>query len=414
LQPNLGDTDEGGDMIAGQYVGSTDLTTAPDVPHTEGSDYQRPDFQPGTGAGTASAFLARMRRTNEGYDGSDGARTSWFPVQTLFGGVSSFNASYPNGGYPARATSIADARSALVVGPAFPAGITGPPTSPAIVGFTPFAVMRSMWPLPDGAAYDVDGAGNLTQQSPPSAKVGVIIATTSLAEDLDSSSTKVTVASSSGFPFDQSSSSSVLFSALVGMEMIDVIEMKVTGAGGPIWTVIRGARGTSVQPHSSGTPIILMSELCVSANIANANAQNPLSVNLRPSALGNLAVLQQNPSHPALLPTIVIAGYVPIYDDSLPPSASSGRLLGFGLVHWQVAAWSAPMFTLSITVPTTSYIAVQNASAMLNTPLPSDLIAMPSSVQQVFSANATITPRLLAPSLVRSVGLPQTSFTSSN
>ncbi len=60
LQPNLGDTDEGGDLVAGVYLGSTDLTTTPDKSHSDdynGQPYQRADFQASSVAGANSAFL---------------------------------------------------------------------------------------------------------------------------------------------------------------------------------------------------------------------------------------------------------------------------------------------------------------------------------------------------------------------
>jgi hypothetical protein len=127
-------------MVSGTY--RDDLT--PDglpVRHIEASNYERDDFIPDPGAPSppGSAFLVRMRRTNELFTSSSGESSSGPPIPYLFGRATLLGPEAKARGITVRATAIADARRAMSV------GLPSAAVSPPLPGVTPFSIERSFW-----------------------------------------------------------------------------------------------------------------------------------------------------------------------------------------------------------------------------------------------------------------------------
>lgn len=152
LEANAGD-DEAGDLLAGAWRGDDD----PSSPRAEGADYARADLIPrpvaaasadaGIAAESSSAFLARLRRSPDllGLDELPGISSRGPALPFLFGLGTTIHQA-PSGAYDprehgitVRATAIADARPALVVGPSAPAG--GEPR----LGLAPFTLDEAAW-----------------------------------------------------------------------------------------------------------------------------------------------------------------------------------------------------------------------------------------------------------------------------
>ncbi len=154
LQSNAQDNAQGGDMVAGTYT-----PPQPPQPPTEAQDYTRNDFTPGP-AGTATSapsFLVRMRRTEDPREtatNAPGVSSVGPSLPLLFGRGSMIAGGDPNAGYSVRfhgltvrSTSIADARHAKTIGPAYPAALY-PNATPAFNGLSgaaPFALSLASW-----------------------------------------------------------------------------------------------------------------------------------------------------------------------------------------------------------------------------------------------------------------------------
>ncbi len=169
-----------GDMVSGTYVdpGNTGIgfpfPAAPGATvgflglnqprHVELSDYTRDDFLPdppvqgGVGAAAlnpasgASAFLVRMRRTNEVFAPTSLVSSGGPPLPYLFGRGTLLDPETKARGITVRATAIATTQRAKSVGlPYSPAGLTG---------VTSYALARSFW---DGLTSEelVDNGGSL-------------------------------------------------------------------------------------------------------------------------------------------------------------------------------------------------------------------------------------------------------------
>jgi hypothetical protein len=155
-----------GDLVAGTFT-----PPVPAAPPIEGNAYVRNDFTPSDQAGSAgaSAFLVRLRRTNdfERLDNQGGISSSGAALPLLLGHGSMTplaNPDNPNGynfrqhGFTVRATALADARPALRV------GLPQPATLPPLLGATPFALDQTFWAtLSEGmpVAATVDAAGTI-------------------------------------------------------------------------------------------------------------------------------------------------------------------------------------------------------------------------------------------------------------
>ncbi|MCS6285393.1 MAG: hypothetical protein H8K08_08175 [Nitrospira sp.] len=158
-----------GDLVAGTFT-----PPVPAAPPIEGNAYVRNDFTPSDQAGSAvaSAFLVRLRRTNDfdGLDNQGGISSSGTALPLLLGHGSMTPLEHPlnpygynfrQHGFTVRATAVADARPALRVGLPQPATATLPP----LAGATPFALDQVFWAaLSEGTpvAATVDAAGTVS------------------------------------------------------------------------------------------------------------------------------------------------------------------------------------------------------------------------------------------------------------
>lgn len=170
LQPNLANHMHG-DMVAGTF-----MPPGPVVPSHEDAGYARNDFTPSDQAGsaTASAFLVRLRRTNDfaGLDNQAEVSSSGTALPLLLGHGSAVTAAADNSGnysvrhhgFTVRATAIVDARPALRV------GLPQPDAVPSIEGVTPFALDVNLWnglPIEQPVALTVDEAGTISGEGLP-------------------------------------------------------------------------------------------------------------------------------------------------------------------------------------------------------------------------------------------------------
>jgi hypothetical protein len=141
LELNLTNATEG-DMVAGTYN--------PGQPSAEADDYVRDDFTPVlSGSAASSAFLVRMRRTNNLYslDQEPGISSAGPPLPVLFGRGSMMARSGSgsqlsvSSGITVRATAIAGPQPAKTVGPLYSS--SGALT--AVPQLAPFAIRSDLW-----------------------------------------------------------------------------------------------------------------------------------------------------------------------------------------------------------------------------------------------------------------------------
>jgi hypothetical protein len=139
VQLNLSNAAEG-DMVAGTYN--------PGQPSAEGDDYTRADFTPApSGSSTSSAFLVRLRRTNNtnGLDQEPGVSSGGPTLPIMFGRGSLMARSGSTGqlsvasGVTVRAAAIAAAMPAKSVGPGYSA------SSGTFAQLAPFAISNGLW-----------------------------------------------------------------------------------------------------------------------------------------------------------------------------------------------------------------------------------------------------------------------------
>jgi hypothetical protein len=149
LQPNEGNAAEG-DMVAGTYGVNPGYDAA--LPADEDANYNRRDFTPSTGtaAAASTAFLVRMRRTNNpnGLDQEAGVSSAGPTLPILFGrgsmmarsGSGSNTQLSVSSGITVRATAIAGPQPAKSVGPAY-STTAGTVTAQ----LAPFALRSDIW-----------------------------------------------------------------------------------------------------------------------------------------------------------------------------------------------------------------------------------------------------------------------------
>jgi hypothetical protein len=147
LEMNYPENAQNGDMVAGTYV--------PAQPSAEADDYTRADFTPSlSGSSASSAFLVRMRRTNNlnGLDQEPGISSSGPTLPVLFGRGSMMarSAALSGGtgglsvasGITVRATAIAGPQPAKSVGPLY---TNSSGTLSAVAQLAPFAIRKDLW-----------------------------------------------------------------------------------------------------------------------------------------------------------------------------------------------------------------------------------------------------------------------------
>jgi hypothetical protein len=138
-QPQL---NSAGNVQSGDLVSGTYNTFGLGI---ENTDYSRLDFTadaypPPAGMTPGSAFLARLRRTNnrQGLDNVAGVSSSAGPLPYLFARGSVLAPTLKGDSVTVRGTAIADARPVLSAGPVFT-------TPTALPGVTPFGLTMTFW-----------------------------------------------------------------------------------------------------------------------------------------------------------------------------------------------------------------------------------------------------------------------------
>jgi hypothetical protein len=163
-----------GDMVSGSFfdlpVNDIGLPATPGVAalaslpsnaltrHVEQSNYTRDDFIPDvpqTGLG-GSAFLVRLRRSNEQFSAGSQESSAGPPLPYLFGRGTLLDPETKARGITVRATAIADARRAMSIGLPF-ASVT-----PPLPGATSFALERSFWDGLSSREALIDSNGQIT------------------------------------------------------------------------------------------------------------------------------------------------------------------------------------------------------------------------------------------------------------
>ena len=138
-----------GDMVVGTY-GVNSSYPEPTSPADEDGNYNRRDFRPASPGSSGSAFLVRMRRTNNtgGLDREPGVSSGGPTLPVLFGRGSMMARSGSSGqlsvasGITVRATAIAGPQPAKTVGPVY--SNTGGALT-AVAQLAPFAIQRDLW-----------------------------------------------------------------------------------------------------------------------------------------------------------------------------------------------------------------------------------------------------------------------------
>lgn len=418
------DNKQHGDLVAGEY--NRDAAVDPDALFTEKTDtsgmtpeyYKRSDFTAAdvADAATARSFLARLRRTplhdnSTEPDDEAGVSSAGPPVPFVFGrgGLASGGTPDPHAlwnqretGVTVRATSIADARPALTVGPAILADMYFDPIeeerrNPLTLGLAPFAVNTELWEaLP--AAIEIDAQGRITLMSSSTEK-GFVRGLAKLASDIDATTTQMTVVSGVGWSWrDPNLAETLSFIVRVDNELIRVVDVSSNGLE---WTIERGLNNTVASEH-------------------DADAFGHMIVAFETLKIGDSMVAQQqrcvrDPLDPrALLPeeqrTLLMPeqAYVPIYE-SIPNVGN--RVIGFGWIAFDEI--TLDMNTVFATMkyvanphdPTRAPIAPENASAQIGRL--GDEWTDSESVNELFRRRMSpaLEDRiLLAPALVRTLG----------
>lgn len=423
LELNTSDAQEG-DMVQGKYGLNSSY---PGDLRDETAGYDRRDFTPISESASGDSFLVRMRRSNDwlGLDNQEGISSAGSPLPFLFGRGSliqmstdptanSTGYSPRRDGVTVRGTAIASVGDSpitsdlstrvgnvLIAGPAYPTGTFGPnASSAAVMGTTPFAIASSAWPVASGT-YDVNSSGDLSLHGGSGAMVATLVCVTSLVDDLDNSSTAVHVISATGFP----NPAIAAFTLLVDQELMIVSAASTLSDGSSQWTVERATWGSQAQVHFAGTPVVASCTSGVGDAVITPSGGSPTYLKrsgIRPTALGNLARLQSDLQNP-VLPTNTNTGYVPIYGNAATDS-SYGRIIGFGLIQWQVTTWnSSHGYQIQLTIPSINSVAPENATAVLSRPIPVDVLQAANAsdiVASLLTQNLQLASPLSAPVLV--------------
>lgn len=401
LQLNDDDNKRHGDLVAGNY--GTVAATDPDTLFTEKTTvsgmvteyYQRNDFAAVDVADvpTSRAFLARLRRTRlydngQAPDAETGVSSAGPPVPYVFGrgGLASGGTPDPNAlwnqreaGVTVRATAIADARPALTVGPAIPQTLyAGLPTTTD--GLAPLALHANYWAtLATESDLVVSKAGRLESDK------GVVFGVTSLANDVNDTSTTLTVRAVLGWNVAPQTP----YLVRIENEVMRVTAISPTmSPDEKQWTVERGVHATTPLAHDADTQIIRHEVMTIGAAITLPAASSS-------SAPFDTAALGGFPAYETI---------VPIYDTV---GASGDRVIGFGRARITRGTDSLDPDEFRITIEALdSIVAARNASAQLMRALPHDLTD-PAAVNDLFSRrnDPAVKERwLLAPALVRTLG----------
>jgi Putative Flp pilus-assembly TadE/G-like len=390
LQLNGQDNDQAGDMVAGTFT-----PLAPPQPPTEAQDYTRNDFMVSSASATAPSFLVRMRRTNdprETASNTSGVSSLGPSLPLLFGRGSMIAGGDPNAGYNVRfhgltirSTSIADARLAKTIGPAYPVALY-PNATPAFNGLSgaaPFALSLASWNgLTATTTATVKNDGSLSGL----AGAGQIIRATSLAAQVGANDGTITVTPAAGatqgpppgFPpppfFIRIDNSATQSAELLKVTAVDP-QTELT------WTVQRAQQGTQAQQFSANAPVLLHAAMTIGFNVTALGS-------------GQSVALDQ-------LIGANVSTFVPLYDDA------SMLIVGFGGVKWTASTLSGNL-SLNLTRQQGALVP-QNATAVFALPLMANYTQPLTAAQlgtvaesgTVLADHASLTDSLLVPALVR-------------
>jgi hypothetical protein len=227
-----------GDMVSGAY--GLNSGYAGTYPYFEDSQYNRADFESAASpTGSETAFLARLRRTNDlqGLDNQSGISSAGPTIPFLFGRGSVIHqqtgSSYSprQQGMTIRGTGLANAQPAVAVGPA----ISGQPVN--VEGLSNVSVTQGFW--------ETINVGN-TASYPPAFQI----------EPTDNQQTTLTI--------NGPASGSLL--PVPGGSFLIRIDSEIMAVNGPqststSWSVARGAAGTQPAAHASTTSARLLPSL---------------------------------------------------------------------------------------------------------------------------------------------------------
>lgn len=320
-----------GDMVAGEFLHS-------DEKSQEFNDYQRNDFETTGDTAGDSAFLVRLRRTNDfqGLDNQEDVSSSGPPIPLLFGRGSLVSFLDPAEGYSprhhgmtARATSIAAVRimdttqeppvelrvgNVTLAGPAFPVAMF--PDFLGLEGVTPFCVEIGIASGIQNRTLELDGA---------SADGAIrLYRVTELVDNISLSAESLVVQSSAGFPTE------VPFTIRVDNELMSVTNI----TSGQNWTVVRGVGGTAAAEHRATQPVLHHASLRIGVALAGITSDQLIS------DLGSV----DSTTH----------RFVPVF------SMSTQRIVGF--VYADSWSWIGAESQLSITFAG-QYVVCGNASS---------------------------------------------------
>jgi len=271
---NAENADEGnlahGDMVSGTYLANS-------LSHREDSNYIRDDFQRDPSVSPGGSFLVRMRRTNNtsGLDSVAGVSSRGPALPYLFGRGTMLASSSKGSGITVRATSIADARPALLVGPTLPILDAQTTQITNIPGLAPFELNYETWQSGSGGDVEIVLATGQISGSMSGQVFG--LGAISGSGVPSASETSITVVSNTGFP------TSGPFEVRVDNELLLVTDVQINADSSAKWTAERGMGGTTGQPHAAGAPIGLVMN-CSVGQLASLGRADGLAFGLGPSS----------------------------------------------------------------------------------------------------------------------------------
>jgi len=172
MQANL-DTDgsqidPGGDLVGGAFDASDAAhveTHLPTYARTDFTEFGDSSSSTGYHSDANSAFVARLRRTGEDFNGSDGSRTASQRMPLLFGiGVKDSTSGEPLQAI-VRATAVADSQPALSIGPMFYRAVPATAGIQWTVGAAPFVISPPAWQSLGTLQTQTPGAGIYLQST---------------------------------------------------------------------------------------------------------------------------------------------------------------------------------------------------------------------------------------------------------
>jgi hypothetical protein len=397
INPN---NDVMGDMVSGSYTFNP-LNYAPSTSRVEDENYNRTDFQAGT-TSPANSFLVRMKRSNEPPNNAP-ISSSGPPIPYLFGRGSLLTTQQQGGntvwaksqGITVRATSIADARPAMAVGPSLPVLNPSTNTFTSSLGLAPFEIDYTYWQNLQTDTVQINtNTGQITSQT-SGAVAGQMIRLTALSNSqVGPSDNSIQVKSASGFP------NSAPFTIRIDDELMSVVNSTVSGNGSATWSVTRGVDGTTPASHNGNASVNLIDI----ASVGQSTQQPTIVGSILGSSANGLASTGPQAVQHALAGT-----FVPIFVFNDPTSRQAvHRIVGFGQAYLTVTPSStggSP--TVTITKQPSS-IASQNVTVRYIPPSDAitedelNAILGPSGYYSQFRANPQPFAPLLAPALVRS------------